>query len=229
MSIYNDSTSKGDVFVRKIDGSINTSSNFLSSIFIKYQNINTFFYDDLIENNIKNIDMFYDVIFIETVTGYTFEKFITDIYNNVYPYNNENLFTAINNTSPAYWFDDKKLKIYIVDIISGFQTNQSFSFYVKLKEFDCKTGKLFIKLSDQISFNGSNSSDWGSFIPPIEKPVFTYNEYTTNFNLSFIFRNKKNNIGIVSINLSHIEEFNIEKINLYCPFLNVVNTVHISL
>lgn len=229
MSIYNDNINSGNFYVRKIDGQIDTSNSFLSSIYIKYENINNFFYNDLIDNRIKNIDVLYDVIFIETRNGYIFEKILTDDDNKIYPYNNNNLFTPIINTSPSFWFDDKKLVIYIADVIYGEQTSTSFNFFISIKEFDCKSGKLFSSSKDQIIFNCSDTTNWGNFTPTLEQPKFSFNENTKNFNLSFIFRNKQNNIGIVSANFSHLKVFNLDKINLYSDFLKVSNSYHISL
>lgn len=229
MSIYNDNINSGNFYIRKIDGQIDTSNSFLSSIYIKYENINNFFYDDLIDNRIKNIEVFYDVIFIETRNGYIFEKILTDDDNKLYPYNNNNLFTSIINTSPSFWFDDKKSAIYIADVICGEQTNTSFNFFVSIKEFDCKSGKLFSSSKDQIIFNCSDTTEWGNFIPTLEPPKFSFNENTKNFNLSFMFRNKQNSVGIVSINFSHLKTFKLDKINLYSDFLKVSNSYHISL
>jgi hypothetical protein len=228
MSIYNEKINKGNLYIRKLDGNVDTSVNFLSSIYTKYQNINTFFYDDLIDNRIKNMDVFYDVLFLETDSGYIFDKFIADIDNKIYPYLNDNHFTAFNNTSPCYWFDDKNLKIYIIDIVSGFQNTTSFNFYVLIKEFNCKTGKMYLITKSQIIFNFTNSIDWGNTIPTIEKPVLTYNEYTNNFNLSFVFRNKKGNFALISINIAKKIDLEIDNINLFCDFLDVSDSYHIS-
>lgn len=228
MSIYNDKINNGEFYVRKIDGTIDTSNVFLSSIYIKYKDIDNNFYNDLTENRIKNIDVFYDVFYIETDNGYIFEKFIVDINNLVYPYINDNHFTKINNISPCYWFDEKNLKIYIIDIIAGYQYITSFNFFIILKEFDCKNGKISTLLKEQLVFNCSNSYNWGDFIPIIEKPTISYNQSTNKFNLSFIFRNKTNEIGLISINFFKKNIIELDEINLFSEFLNVSQTYHIS-
>ena len=165
-------------------------------------------------NTEKNIDDFYDVFYIETDVGYIFEKFMVDMDNIVYPFLNDNHFTKIINTSPCYWFDDKELKIYIVDVISGYQEILSFNFFIILKE--------------QIIFNCSNSSNWGNSIPIIEKPTISYNQSTNKFNLSFIFRNNNKEIGIISVNFLKKINIELDEINLFSEFLNVSQTYHIS-
>jgi hypothetical protein len=228
MSIYNDKINNGEFYVRKIDGTIDTSNSFLSSIYIKYKDIDSNFYDYLSDNRIKNIDVFYDVFYIETDVGYIFEKFMVDMDNIVYPFLNDNHFTKIINTSPCYWFDDKELKIYIVDVISGYQEILSFNFFIILKEFDCKSGKMQTILKEQIIFNCSNSSNWGNSIPIIEKPTISYNQSTNKFNLSFIFRNNNKEIGIISVNFLKKINIELDEINLFSEFLNVSQTYHIS-
>ncbi len=228
MSIYNDEINNGEFYVRKIDGTIDTSNSFLSSIYIKYKDVDNIFYDDLVDNRIKNIDVFYDVFYIETDTGYIFEKFMVDVNNVVYPYLNDNHYTKINNISPCYWFDDKNLKLYIIDIISGYQDTTSFNFFIILKEFDCKIGKFYTTMKEQIIFSCSNSYNWGNFIPNIEKPTISYNESTNKFNVSFIFKNKIDNIGLVSINIFKKNIIELDEINLFADFLNVSQTYHIS-
>jgi len=128
VSVYNDQINDGSFWLRKVNGSIESSVESLSSIFEKYRNVNSYFYNDLINNNIKNFDVFYDVIFIETNNGYIIEKFYIDNDYKVYPYNNNNFFTRVKNTTTKYWFDEKKLKVYFVDLVFDVQEVDSLQF-----------------------------------------------------------------------------------------------------
>lgn len=231
MSIYNDQLNDGELWLRKIDGAIEPSTQSLSAIYEKYKVVNIAFYNDLILNNIKNFDIFYDVLFIETDNGYIVEKFYIDNENNIYPYNNNNFLTQSKNTTTKYWFDEKNLKIYFVDLIFGEQDINSLEFLFYFKEFDCKNGFLYVKLIEKFYFSFTSSVDWGKKIPIVETPVISYNSYTDKFNVSFLFRNNNFDIGLFSINLQKIKEFNVIKVDTFIPFASIdyQNSYHISL
>lgn len=231
MSVYNDQINDGSFWLRKVNGSIESSVESLSSIFEKYRNVNSYFYNDLINNNIKNFDVFYDVIFIETNNGYIIEKFYIDNDYKVYPYNNNNFFTRVKNTTTKYWFDEKKLKVYFVDLVFDVQEVDSLQFVFLFKEFDCKTGFLYSRLQERFYFKFTSSTDWGRKIPDVETPVITYNNNTNKFNVSFIFRNNTYNIALFSIMIEDINLFEVVKVDSFIPFAKIdyQNSYHISL
>ena len=228
MSIYNDSINVGELWSRKLDGNIEKSNLSLSAIYSKYEKINSSFYNDLITNNIKNVDVFYDCIFIETDNGYIIEKFYTDINNNIYPENGDNFLTVKRNTSTKYWFDENELKVYFFDIITGEQSTESLIFNVVVKEFNCKTGFLFLKLDDLIILNFKTSTSWGRKTPVLEPPVVSYNEYLKLFNCSFIIRNNVNDIALISLDVDKKIELELDKVNGFIPYAVVDEITHIS-
>lgn len=228
MSIYNDKINNGSFWIRNSENSIETSSVYLSSIFSKYENINLPFYNNLINNNIKNIDVFYDSIFIETDIGYIIEKIYIDEDNKAYPVNNNNFLTLTRNTNTKYWFDEKKLKVYFFDVLFNVQETTSLSFIFTLKEFDCKTGFLHLILNELIYLELINAINWGRRVPAIEPPTVSYNEYTKDYNFSFILRNNNLDIGLVSLTLENKYNFELSKINAFIPFASFGELIHIS-
>lgn len=229
MSIYNDQLNNGSFWIRNSENSIETSSICLSSIFSKYEKINTNFYNNLVDNNIKNFETFYDVIFVETDGGYIIEKIYVDENDNkIYPVNNNNFLTLTKNTITKYWFDEKNLKVYFFDVIFDTQEMDSLSFIFTLKEFDCKTGFLYLKLNELIYLELIDSKAWGNKTPPVEPPVVSYNEYTKCYNFSFIFRNNNLDIALMSLLIDNKKELELTKINAFIPFAKFGELIHIS-
>lgn len=229
MSIFNDQTDDGNLWIRGIDNTIGTGSELLSAIIEKYKSINTGFYNNLIDNNIINIDMFYDCIFIETDIGYIIEKYYIDDNNKIKPLNNNNFLTLKRNTNTKYWFDEKTLKVYFFDIVMNNQERNSLIFNFKLTEFDCKSGLLYLKLDELVYVALINALDWGIKVPVVEPPVVSYNEFTKTFNYSFIFRNNTLNIAIMSLMIDFKTELELTDINAFIPFCKAFGEViHIS-
>jgi hypothetical protein len=229
VSIYNDQLNNGSLWLRNSENSIETSSLCLSSVFSKYEKININFYNNLKDNNIKNFEVFYDVIFVETDNGYIVEKIYVDENDNkIYPLNNNNFLTLTRNTITKYWFDEKNLKIYFFDVIFDIQEIDSLGFIFTLKEFDCKTGFLYLKLSELIYLELLEAKDWGNKVPAIEPPVISFNESTKCFNYSFIFRNNNLDVGLISLLIDNKKEIELTKINGFIPFADFGELIHIS-
>jgi hypothetical protein len=229
VSIYNDQLNNGSLWLRNSESSIETSSLCLSSVFSKYEKININFYNNLKDNNIKNFEVFYDVIFVETDNGYIVEKIYVDENDNkIYPLNNNNFLTLTRNTITKYWFDEKNLKIYFFDVIFDTQETNSLSFVFTLKEFDCKTGFLFLKLNELIYLELINSIDWGLKVPLVEPPVVSYNENTKCYNFSFLFRNNNLDIALMSLMIDNKKELELTDINAFIPFSEFGEMIHIS-
>ena len=64
----------GEMWMRTPSGKILPYNIALSSLNLKYNSINPNFNFELTNNLINRFDFFYDVIFIETNSGYIFEK-----------------------------------------------------------------------------------------------------------------------------------------------------------
>lgn len=233
MNIYNEKSKTGELWTRYQDGTILNCVSSLESIFLKYQPINLNFYNEVINNQIKRFDVFYDSIFLETQTGFIFEKIVYD-NDNITLYQNINNLTLNGYVPIDYWFDELNFKVYSVNIRAGIQVEDIFDFYLILTEFDCKTGLLNIIYKHRIKLNFYNSVSWGSNtvgvpssdIPIIETPKICYNKYTKIYNVSFIIRNNNiNKMGLISINISKDEFFKTNSINGVVPFCDYCSLI----
>ena len=227
MSIYNQQTKSGEMWLRSLNTSIKSVDMILSSIALKYQPVNYNFYSDINNNTITRFDVFYDNIFLETQTGYIFEKIVYD-GNSILPYHNNNNLKLRNYIPCDYWFDEINFKVYIAEVKALPQTKKDiFDFYLVLNEFDCKTGLIETVYKHYIAINIAGSSYWNTTTndyPIIEKPKICYNKDTKNYNISFLIRNNNvYKIGIISVNLKNIGEFNTVSINGMIPFCNSVS------
>lgn len=219
MSIHNSQNKIGELWLRTLNGSVMSSNEILSSVYIKYSTVDPILYQELQNNEIIRFDVFYDVIYIETERGYFFEKIKFDPFlNQVLPYNNDNNFIYSFQTPINYWFDEDNFKIYYVQINSGIQQANTFVFFVTVREFDIKTATNEIVLQHSITVYSQQSVSWGGKNANIEKPHICYNKDSRNYNISFIVRNNQNTIGLVSMILNKNEEFRITKIDALLPF-----------
>jgi hypothetical protein len=228
MSIYNTEGISGNLWLRTLDGKIESSNNILSSVYLKYQTVNNtnLYYKDLSANQLTRFDMFYDTIFVETNLCYFFEKITIDpLDGTIQPYESSNNLFVRGAIPIDYWFDETNFVVYYVDIRSGEQQGKNntqeavFDFYLTFNKFDCKTSIITSLLKKHISIqlNGATTDLWGGDIANIEKPKICYNKDTKKYNISFIVRNKKNRIGLISIMIANKGEFYIESLNGLLP------------
>lgn len=224
MGIFSTQNIAGDLWLRKLDNKVEPSNVLLSNIYAKYENVNNVFYTELINNEITRFDMFYDTVFIETNNGYFFEKFVTDAEGNITPFHNFNNYQSRAYTPIQYWFDEENLKVYIVDIRSPIQSDESvtspafFDFYLNVTIYNCEDGLYKKCLRKRIKVKIEKPQNWGGDVANIETPNICYNKDTKTYNISFIFRNKINKIAIMSINFIKKEQFEITRVDSLIPF-----------
>ena len=116
MSIYFNKQLPGQLWLRDLTNNVSSAYNMLSSVFTKYKTINNSFYYDVSTNNINRFDVINDTLFIETSSGYIFEKFYVDEYSVIQPYNQMNLFSTRKNTTVDYWYNESQKEIYFTEI-----------------------------------------------------------------------------------------------------------------
>lgn len=124
MNFYNQLNSKGQLWLRTPKGEKTSANIALSSIFLKYENIDSSFYFDLNNNNIERFDIIQDTLFIETSSGFIFEKFYVDDFL-IKPYSNANQFQQFLDTKIDYWYDETYNSIYYANIL---KTEQKLAF-----------------------------------------------------------------------------------------------------
>ena len=226
MSIYFNKQLPGQLWLRDLTNNVSSAYNMLSSVFTKYKTINNSFYYDVSTNNINRFDVINDTLFIETSSGYIFEKFYVDEYSVIQPYNQMNLFSTRKNTTVDYWYNESQKEIYFTEI---FYTNtdsllNTFTFNLLFKKFDCSTGLVSVLLFKSIILKYLSTINWNKNQFLLENPKLTYNSDTKTFNVSFILRNSVGSFGLISLNILDLNVMQISEVNGFLPFFTIDNT-----
>ena len=208
--------------MRDLKNNVDSISNMLSSIILKYKNINYNFYYYLNSNEITRFDLFYDTFFIETPSGYIFEKFYIES-ESIFPFNKINLFNERKTTAVDYWYSENKNKIYFteIDFIPSNNTDENYiDFILYFKNFDCTTGLGNNLLTNEIRIFFDTIDNWNRSKVTFENPKLTYNLDTKKFNVSFILRNSAKTLSLISINILNKNNPEIIEINSFIPFIH---------
>jgi hypothetical protein len=220
MNFYNNDFINGELWLRDSENNIKNVYEKLSSVFIKYKDIDLNFFNSLSSNQITRFNVFYDSIFVENQYGYIFEKIIQE-NSQIYPFNQFNLF---NNTSKIdYWFDEKLKKVYFCSFGDSYiEDNSKIKFSILFKEFDINEGVINLLLNKIITLKLINPrGEWFNSNGIKEVPKLTYNSDTNLFNISFLLRSEvtdNNTLSLISINL---DKKDIIEINAYVPFAEI--------
>ncbi len=220
MSLYIQSQNTGELWLRNSIGNIESGSQLLSSIYLKYNNIpeSNNFYNELANNKITRFDVFYDCIFIETESGCFFEKIDVNENQSLTPFTKTYFFNQKKTTPIDYWLNETNKKIYFTDINFVTILGPSFTFDISLKEFDCVSGNTTLKMNERVELFFTSADLWFDFTPTIENPKLTYNSDTKTYNVSFVFRSKTGNFALLSIMMVFEKMFKISKIDGIVPF-----------
>lgn len=235
MSIYYNNQLPGNLWLRDLTNDISPAYNVLSSIYIKYKNINSSFFSELTSNSINRFDVIFDTLFIETNSGCIFEKFYVDEYSGIQPYTQLNLFNVRKNTTIDYWYSESKNIIYFTELFytqtHAPSSNKSFELNVLLKEINCNTGNGSTILSKTIHLGYLSATNWNYiytsdnkwYVPlfTLENPKLTYNVDTKTFNVSFILRNSIGDFGLVSVNILDLAVPDISEFNAFLPYFTI--------
>jgi hypothetical protein len=208
----------GEIWMRTPSGKILPSTDALSALNLKYSTIDSNFHFELINNEIKRFDFFYDVIFIETASGYIFDK-LSKSENILIPENNDNRLTTTENGNkfPDYWLDEVNKKIYVVDNEIKYWTSVSVKINVKIKQFDITKNLYSTKFSYDINLTYCNFSNLTKK-PILEPCKISYNNDTRCFNVSFILRGNNDEFGLISTILKKDQNLVIDNINCLLPY-----------
>jgi hypothetical protein len=221
MSKLNDIDILGELWMRTPSGKILPSNVSLSSLYLKYSTIYSPIYSDLQNNAIKRFDCFYDVVFIETLNGFIFDK-IKYEENEIYPANNDDRFisTLDGNKSPDYWLDEVNKKIYVVyNNLKELYGNIA-KINVTVHQFDIIKNTYSSKLSYTLTLTFCENyyleqPDISKFLEP---PKISYNLDTRCFDVSFILRGLNKEFGLISTLLKKKDVLDIHSINCLLPY-----------
>lgn len=216
----------GQLWMRDIKDNVYPLNEALSAVFLKYKKPEPTFYNDLTSNRIKTFDTFYDSIFIQTKTGYLFDKYITNENFEILPYDRINNFNA-NKTSQSidYWFDELEQKVYFFEFVDPTYTPpvveySAISYAFNFKCFDIKTNIISNLISKRIYFWLHKPIDLYISNGFIGNPKLSYNTDTKTFNVSFIVKNDvASSFGMISMNFNKEE---VDEVNTWIPFGEVM-------
>ena len=214
MNLYSDTNNSGQLWLRDFQNNVKPAYSLLSSVFLKYQNNNNFYYD-LNSNNILKFDTFYDSLFIQTSSGYAFEKILIE-NNSILPYSQFSTFISSTSSSNIdYWLDEKYKKVYFCGFNNLSRVNtSSIIFSLFFKEFDLNKGQLNSLFSQTVTLSLSGTGDWSYTNGIKEDPKLTYNTDTNLFNVSFLIKDNNSKTGLMSINF---DTKKIDIVNAYIP------------
>jgi hypothetical protein len=211
MNTYNDTNLLGQLWMRDINNNVIEATNALSAVYLKYQTIQPLFFSELTSNNITKFDIFYDTLFIQTNSGYVFEKIKYDT-SGILPYSEFNHYIQNQSNNIDYWFNEKNKKIYFYGFYTLENSTSNFTLSTYFNVFDINTGNYKNLYNPVINFGSITNSNP---ISMVEDPKMTFNIDTNTFNISFIVRNYNNTFGLVSINFNENE---ILEINSFLPY-----------
>jgi hypothetical protein len=210
----------GEMWMRTPSGKILPYNIALSSLNLKYNSINSNFNFELTNNLINRFDFFYDVIFIETNSGYIFEK-LKKNGDVIFPENNDNRLTLKSDidVNPDYWLDEPNKKIYIVENKLIYWDSDEVKLNIIVKQFNITENLYSTKLSYVLHLKYCNFNITKK--PIIEPCKISYNIDTKCFNVSFILRGNNNEFGLISNTLKKNQNLEIDNINCLLPYASL--------
>jgi len=223
MDFYRDQDFLGTVWLKNKKNEKLTFQEAASSILEKYRYKEPTFFNEITSKEIKKFDVFYDSFYLQTPSGFIFEKYIsTEFEIKPFSYFSNFQSTIVPEYYVDYWFDEKKHKVYIFEslptfpIIPDVENHGYVEFGFQFKVFDIKTNtiKKIIK-ENEIKFWLSGCDTLKQSNGVYEQPLLTYNIDTNIFNASFLIKNDRNDVGIISLNFNETQILNV---NTFIPF-----------
>jgi len=171
ISLYNKVHTFGELWVSNAVNKISPATEALSGIYINYRSVYPTIYSQLINNQIKDIDIFYDTLMIVTPTHITLDKILMD-------YNTANISSIADNShvltlsggkfADTWFFEDSKRVIFCyVRLENEIPIPYLYELDLQKNNF-IKRFPLDSNLNDLLSLSSYN-------ISAIDYPVFTYN------------------------------------------------------
>lgn len=202
MTIYEkQNNTGGNAWFKNTDGMNISCDIALSAFAVKYNTSSVS--GDLLNNDIKKLDVIQDVIFIETPTAFFLDKFkmVDGLPVPLNNYNNSQEFGS--NCSVDYWFNERDNKIYT--FYARLSTNNLF--FLDIKEYDIQKN-TYLKKSN-LSFE--IKTDTVDYIQPIK---ICYNPDTRTYNLATIFKIiDSDELNMISLNIQKSDIYSIKSLN----------------
>jgi hypothetical protein len=177
----------GDLWVRNAKNEVQSASSALSAFFAGFSNLTA---TPLLANeiyNIKNFDLYYDTLMVQTPNWILFNKIDFDYNTGNIDFNVNNIHyinlkeNGSDNKFAGTWLFDEDKTVTISVLISSVS-----GIYPQLRVLDLNTNTMTF-IYNQLSMETNQLSTL--LLTNIEEPVFTYNKDTLTYNMAFICRN----------------------------------------
>ena len=179
----------GTLWVRRLDDQVGNAQTMLSRVIDNYRALDITIYNQIISNEIRSVDVFYDTLFIELSSHLIFEK-IEQEYDTgeIYSIADFAVFfdlsasEHLNNKLAGTWFDEIGKRV-VFATISG----NDDGFVPSIWEFSLDNSKM-TKLFPTTT---QDETDWIASLVAYEpqvvgRPTFTYNPDSQQFVLSVV-------------------------------------------
>jgi len=219
----------GDLWIRKNNQFVDTATNALSSIITPYKNLSL--YNDLTGGYIRNVDVFFDTLMIETSSAIIFEKLNYDyslsyIYgtansNNVLSLGlpvlaslsrelNGDTFTEYAITGDTWFFpSEKKVFLSVIYLSGGVVYPEIYGLDINTNNFYKAFPVLSEDSLDLASLSGVNTI--------IGRPVLSYDYDAKEYVFSTLFTNLSGQNSLIEIIISDNEILELKGATMYTP------------
>jgi hypothetical protein len=213
--LYDRKMATGALWTRDQFNKILPAIDSLSAIYDNFTFLSPSICADIINDEIKDFDVWFDTLMLQTPNYILIEKIKYD-YDTNYTYSiaddvrTINLSSDMGNKLAGTWlFDENKQVTLCILISSGSILYPSF-YSLNLNTNDLIRKYTNVDIMNQISAVSLTS---------IEDPVFTYNELSKTFNISFIgYSNLYNGPLLNSINTHYLDDsYAIESVSVITP------------
>lgn len=186
-TIYDRNNAPGELWVRDQNGLTTEGTKALSGIYDNLTVISESVSADIVTGNIKNIDLWFDTLMIRTSGYVIFEKIDFDYDYNIISsvadnLHNINLSADQGGKFAGTWLFDESKKI-TVCVVNSAEYSQGI-IYPTIYNLDLNTNEM------NMQYNGYNNVYINQLsalcLTSIEDPVFTYNETTKEYNITFL-------------------------------------------
>jgi hypothetical protein len=204
--IYEKANATGYIMVKDPNGRAIAGSDKLSSIYSNLSLFGATISADLSSNNIKDIDIWFDTIMIETPNHLLMEKILFDYETNTITSiaddaNIIDLESLSGGNFAGIWLFDEERLVTICTLLSSNATN---SIYPVLYSLNLNTNNL------STIFNGIDNTECiqtsALSLSSIESPTFSYDYNTRTYNTSFIGYANGNGDGMILTTIDIIPE-----------------------
>jgi len=226
-------TIPGELWIKTNAQTVKPASQILSTIFDSFKVVNSSIYNDLVGNGIKNINFYFNTLFIETSGASIFTKIDYD-YNNeeiISIFDNARYILTIPNKSSSIRFEQNWVVSSETAVISLYTSITGTDYFEPMMYYyDCNTltHKKIFPLEANSKSNLTASMQKIRF-KSLNKATITYNQLQQMYVITYTGVNTLDDMFVVDFYIKNEKELLLTDINLYkninLPIIQVPPTV----